>query len=94
MRHPPQSPHRSLAPYPHQVGLSALNRWTLDFPASEKGLKDPPPHWLVTFIVAMDDVPNRSVAWMLAFLVFLCVLGVMWQQNQERDRGGLARRWD
>ena len=42
----------------------------------------------------MDDVPNRSVAWMLAFLVFLCVLGVMWQQNQERDRGGLARRWD
>jgi len=77
------------------VGLSALNRWTLDFAASEKGFKEPPPHWLVTFVVAMDDVPNRSVAWMLAFIVFLCVLGIMWQQNQERNRGGLySRRWD
>ena len=90
----PITPSLTRTVHPHQVGLSALNRWTLDFPASEKGVKEPPPHWLVTFVVAMDDVPNRSVAWMLAFLVFLCVLGVMWQQNQERDRGGLARRWD
>jgi len=79
-----------------EIGLSALNRWTLDFAASEAGLKEPPPHWLVTFVVAMDDVPNRSVAWLLAFFVFLSILGMMWLQNQERDssRMALSRRWD
>ena len=42
----------------------------------------------------MDDVPNRSVAWLLAFFVFLSILGMMWLQNQERDRMALSRRWD
>lgn len=79
-----------------EIGLAALNRWTLDFSASEAGLKESPPHWLVTFVVAMDDVPNRSVAWLLAFFVFLSILGMMWLQNQERDssRMALSRRWD
>ena len=92
--HPP--PHYSPAPHSHQIGLAALNRWTLDFSASEAGLKESPPHWLVTFVVAMDDVPNRSVAWLLAFFVFLSILGMMWLQNQERDssRMALSRRWD
>ena len=91
---PSPSPHHSPAPHPHQIGLSALNRWTLDFAATEKGLKEPPPHWLVTYVVAMDDVPNRSVAWLLAFFVFVSILGMMWLQNQERDRVSLSRRWD
>lgn len=86
----PPSPALSPAPHPHQIGLAALNRWVLDFGASDKGLWAPPPHWLVSFVVAMDDVPNRSVAWLFAFLVFLTVLGMMWLQNQQRDRMGMS----
>ena len=42
----------------------------------------------------MDDVPNRSVGWLLAFLVFLSILGMLWMQNQARDRMVVGRRWD
>lgn len=81
-----------------QVGLDALNRWLVDYePNVTKKPKSPPEHWLVGFVTAMDDVPNRSVAWLLALVVGGCICCLCWLQRQEEQRYGpvpIARRYD
>ena len=49
--------------------------------------KSPPEHWLVGFVTAMDDVPNRSVAWLLALVVGGCICCLCWLQRQEEQEG-------
>ena len=81
-----------------QVGLDALNRWLVDYePNVTKKPKSPPEHWLVGFVTAMDDVPNRSVAWLLALVVGGGICCLCWLQRQEEQRYGpvpIARRYD
>jgi len=76
------------------VGLDALNRWLVEFDAKDKAVTSPPPHWLVTFVTAMDDVPNRSVAWVLAIFVAFSIACLCWLQRQEQRQVTVARRYD